>query len=143
MIADLCEYGRAPTPPIHAPPANDVPAKAEPPRSWIVVCKALGMVNLIAESAEELVERLHLLRESSAACATPQLIAFDVVDNTDEGLQAVLWFDPALVQAVLNEYKPPVPKRGFPMVEEPAVPADAVAPEVGLVVVESEPDDRG
>ncbi len=130
------------------PPANDEVAKAEHPRAWIVVCRGLGLINLVAKSAEELVERLHKYRACNVDATTPQLSAFDVIDNTDDGAQAVIWFDPALVQAVLNEYKRPVRGRGhfgplgFPVSEEPGVVAESVDPEVGLVVVESEPDEE-
>ncbi len=139
MIADLNEYGRAPTRAPHAPPANDEPQMAEHPRSWIVVCKGLGLINIVAESAEELVKRLHAHRLASAEPGPARLVSFDVTDNTDDVNQAVIWFDPALVQAVLSEYKPPVPKRRLGPLEE--AEAEVVAPEAGLVVVESESDE--
>ncbi len=85
----------------------------EYPRAWVVVCKGLGLINMIAESAEELVGRVHQARDEVGLAGPERLVAFPVVDNTEAGDEAVIWFDPALVQAVLNEYvRPPIMSRG-------------------------------
>ncbi len=105
--------------PLVKPPAGapePEPEKAQRPRAWVVVCKGLGLINMVAVSAEELVERLHSAREEAELMQQELLVAFAVLDNTAEGEEAVIWFNPALVQAVINEYKPPVaPARHAPL----------------------------
>lgn len=124
-----------------APPpvANDEPKLAEQPRAWIVVCKGLGLINIIAKSAAELVKRLHTERLASAASEPPHLVAFDVLDNTEDYEQAVIWFDPGLVQAVINEYKRPVagPMQATPFRTQRPAGAPELN-EVAVVVVKGE-----
>ncbi len=139
MNVDVSEGG-APPLVAHAPPANDEVAKVEHPRAWITACKGLGLINLVAESAEELVKRVHTHRAHNEALGEARLVAFDVIDNTDDGQQAVIWFDPALVQAVLNEYKRPRVSVHFPPVG--LTPEDVEQPLAAVVVVESEPDEE-
>lgn len=129
-----------------APVANDEPETAKHPRAWIVVCKGLGLINIIAESAEELVERLHEARQLSADTFAPALLTpFGVIDNTDDARQTVIWFDPGLVQAVINEYKCParLASNGPRGLRFPAGQEMSLEEAVAVVTVESEEPDDG
>ncbi len=99
------EPGTSVEPPALAPP------EPEPPRAWIVAYGELGLINVVADSQKELVERFEVMRSNALRrlriSETSPLQAIEVLPNNPDAPGATtIWIDPLLIQAVLDPFVP-------------------------------------
>ena len=93
------------------PPENPEPAPVEPVKAWVVGYGQLGLVNVVASSQEELVERINILRRTTGlsflAKGSNPLKPFEVLSNNpEEPDKTTIWLNPLLIEAVLDEFNP-------------------------------------
>lgn len=82
-----------------------------PPRAWVVAFGSVGLLNVVAESQEELVQSLGVIRNAAVHTvdlgdAAP-LFPIRVLRTNVQGAPAMVWIDPLLIEAVLDEAVPP------------------------------------
>ncbi len=104
------------------PPAL-APTEPEAPRAWIVAYGELGLINVVATSQEELVERFEKMRAEAVGLPAAVYAGFlrpirVLSNNPDAPGVATIWIDPMLIQAVLEEFVP----RREPTPAEPGLP---------------------
>ncbi len=106
----------------------------EQPRAWIVAYGELGLINVVADSQEELVERFEKMRGEAvglpAAVYAGFLRPIQVLPNNPDAPEVVtIWISPLLIQAVLEEFVP----RREPTRAEPGLPSglEALLAKVG------------
>lgn len=79
----------------------------EPPAAWVIAYGALGLINVVADSQEELAARFSKWREKAAFELTSALVPVEVISHNPEAGTSTIWINPLLIQAVLERFVPP------------------------------------
>lgn len=87
------------------PPVADAPEPeiVEPVKAWLVGYGHVGLINVVAESQEELVERFNRMRRETGSDLQPVQA---INTNPEEPDASTIWLDPNKVEMVLEQYAP-------------------------------------